>query len=87
MKIAIMFAGLACLAVSGCADWTLNDARNPNGADYVGTPGSTYDSAGNPARTIGTVAYDPKVTVQPSDVLPTPAGTAPGMGTAYPPRR
>ena len=32
---------------------------NPNGDSYVGQAGSTYDASANPARTVGTVTYNP----------------------------
>jgi hypothetical protein len=49
---------------------------NPNGQSYAGQPGSTYDAAANPPKTVGTVSYDP--------YGPLPA-TAPGAPPATPP--
>jgi hypothetical protein len=76
MKIAFLFAGIVCFAVSGCT-WTLNDAGNPNGKPYAGSPDSVYDSAANPPHTSGTVTYNPYSAMQPADVTPTPGGTYP----------
>jgi hypothetical protein len=56
---------------------------NPNWDTYVGQAGSTYDSAANPARTIGTVSYDPYAPLPP--VTPTtPSGSATGMAAPTP---
>jgi hypothetical protein len=53
---------------------------NPNWNTYVGTAGSTYDSTGNPAQTIGTVSYNPMA------ALPTVAPSAPsGSGAVTTP--
>ena len=47
---------------------------NPNWDTYAGQPGSTYDSAANPPKTQGTVAYNPYAPLPP--VTPTtPSGS------------
>jgi hypothetical protein len=53
-------------------------AGNPNWDPYNGQPGSTYDAAANPARTIGTVAYDPYAPL-PATSPATPSGSANNM--------
>ena len=50
-------------------------AGNPNWDSYVGQPGSTYDSAANPAQTIGTVAYNPNAPL-PATTPAAPSGSA-----------
>jgi hypothetical protein len=56
---------------------------NPNWDSYAGQPGSTYDSAANPAQTMGTVSYNPYAP------LPSVTPAAPSGGTtmAPPPAR
>ncbi len=34
-------------------------AGNPNNDAYIGSPDSVYETSANPARIIGSVAYDP----------------------------
>lgn len=51
---------------------------NPNGDAYVGQPGSTYDAAANPPKTLGVVTYDPYAPLPPAN----PA--APGAMPAQP---
>ena len=53
----LMVAGLG-LGLSGCALYAPS-AGNPNGDAYLGNPGSSYEAAVNPARTVGEVAYSP----------------------------
>lgn len=48
---------------------------NPNDDSYAGQSGSTYDSAANPAKTMGTVAYNPYAPLPPT--APAPAPTTP----------
>ena len=48
---------------------------NPNANAYVGQAGSTYDSQANPARTNGTVSYNPMAPL-PSVAPPAPSGSA-----------
>jgi hypothetical protein len=50
-------------------------AGNPNWNSYAGQPGSTYDAAANPARTVGTVAYNPYGPL-PATSPATPSGSA-----------
>ena len=50
-------------------------AGNPNWDPYAGQSGSTYDSAANPAQTIGVVAYDPYAPL-PSVTPATASGSA-----------
>jgi hypothetical protein len=50
---------------------------NPNWDNYTGQAGSTYDSAANPAQTIGTVTYNPYAPL-PSVAPATPSGSANG---------
>jgi hypothetical protein len=71
MRSLFLVAG-ACLAVSGCAQWSGSSAGNPGGAAYAGSPDSVYDVAANPPRTIGTVSYDPNAAPLPMSDLPTP---------------
>jgi hypothetical protein len=52
-------------------------AGNPNWDFYAGQAGSTYDSAANPAQTIGTVAYDPYAPL-PATTPAAPSGSASG---------
>ena len=50
---------------------------NPNWDNYSGQAGSTYDSAANPAQTIGTVTYNPYAPM--ASVSPSaPSGSANG---------
>ena len=56
MKKAALVVGILCLGLSACASMS---AGNPNADAYFGSPDSTYDAKANPARNIGTVAYDP----------------------------
>lgn len=54
-------------------------AGNPNGDGYVGQPDSVYDSAANPAKTVGTVAYNPYAPLPATASAPAPApAPAPG---------
>jgi hypothetical protein len=51
---------------------------NPNGDAYVGQPGSTYDASANPAKTVGTVTYNPYAPLpanQTGVLAPPPAAT------------
>ena len=58
-------------------------AGNPNWDAYIGQPGSTYDSAANPAQTIGTVSYNPNAPLPP--VAPSsPSGSASGAQAPRP---
>jgi hypothetical protein len=54
-------------------------AGNPDWDFYIGEAGSTYDAAANPAKTIGTVTYDPYAPLP--TVNPT---TASGSATGAP---
>jgi hypothetical protein len=55
-------------------------AGNPNWNNYAGEAGSTYNSAANPAQTIGTVTYNPYAPL-PSVAPTTPSGSATGGAT------
>ena len=56
---------------------------NPNWQPYAGQAGSTYDSAANPPKTVGTVAYNPYAPLAP--VTPAaPSGSARGAATPRP---
>ena len=48
---------------------------NPNWDAYAGQPGSTYDSAANPAQTNGSVTYNPYAQM-PSVTPAAPSGSA-----------
>jgi hypothetical protein len=51
---------------------------NPDWNPYAGEAGSTYDSKANPAKTIGTVSYDPMAPM--TTVAPAaPSGSAATM--------
>jgi hypothetical protein len=69
MKISVFIVGALCIGVSACAS---PNEGNPDGAAYVGTPGSVYDVAANPPRSAGVASYDP--------YAPLPA--MPAMGTS-----
>ena len=56
MKNAVLAVGILCLGLSACASMS---AGNPNSDAYIGNSDSVYDASANPARIIGTVAYDP----------------------------
>ncbi len=56
MKLPVLVVGAFCLGLSACAS---PNEGNPDGDAYAGSPGSVYDVAANPARTIGMVSYDP----------------------------
>jgi hypothetical protein len=56
---------------------------NPNGDGYIGQPNSVYDSAANPAKTVGTVSYNPYAPLPAADT----AVPAPGMPLNSPPAR
>ena len=45
---------------------------NPNGDGYAGKSDSVYDSAANPAKTMGTVAYNPYAPLPPTAAAPVP---------------
>jgi hypothetical protein len=60
---------LTALALAGCAPNVVNRA-------YAGSPGSTYDAAGNPARANGAVSYDPASPLTPHDFGHGGEGTA-----------
>jgi hypothetical protein len=74
MKLAIFAAGVICLGLSACAS---PNEGNPNGAAYLGSPGSTYDVAANPPRASGTVTYDPLAPLPP--VIPADATSGSAM--------
>jgi len=56
MKLSMVAAGAICLGLCACAS---PNEGNPNGAAYLGSPGSTYDAAANPPRADGVAKYDP----------------------------
>ena len=87
MKLAIFAAGVICLGLSACAS---PNEGNPNGAAYLGSPGSTYDVAANPPRANGTVTYDPLAPLPPviasADMVSGSAMPAPPPGVPQAPR-
>ncbi len=48
----------------------VKSSGNPNRNPYLGEAGSTYDSAANPAQTVGVVSYNPNAPLPP---VPPPA--------------
>ena len=50
---------------------------NPNGDGYVGQAGSTYDASANPAKTVGTVSYNPYAPLPPQTGALAPLTTTP----------
>ena len=52
-------------------------AGNPNGDSYVGQAGGTYDAAANPAKTNGTVTYNPLAPLPASAPATPPPAPAP----------
>jgi hypothetical protein len=71
----LILVGALSLALSGCALYTPS-AGNPNGDHYLGSAGSTYEAAANPARSIGDVSYNPSAPL-PETTQPTvPSGAA-----------
>ena len=54
MKFAFLAAACLCLGLGACTDiqrmFPGNADGNPDGDAYVGSPGSTYDAAANPAK-------------------------------------
>ena len=72
MKTRFLLAAPLGLALSGCALY-VPSAGNPDGDTYFGSRASTYESAINPARTIGQVAYDPSAQLPASGQLPLPS--------------
>ena len=83
MKKAVFAVGILCLGLSACASMS---AGNPNGDAYIGSPDSVYDTSANPARIIGSVAYDPNAPL-PGTIPPIGAdGSAmPATPTPQPP--
>jgi hypothetical protein len=80
MKGSIFAAGVMCLGLCACAS---PNEGNPNGAAYLGSPGSTYDASANPPRANGTVKYDPQAPLPP--VLPAADMTGGAALPAAPP--
>lgn len=80
MKLSIVMAGAMCLGLCACAS---PNEGNPNGAAYLGSPGSTFDAAANPPRANGVVAYDPRAPLP--SALP-PAGMTGGSPMQAAPR-
>lgn len=87
MKLRVLISGAMCLGLAACASPNQGD---PNGAAYVGTTGSVYDSSANPPRTNGTVSYDPNAPIAPDAAIAAPSGAAmaapPPAPGARPPR-
>jgi hypothetical protein len=83
MKKAVFAVGILCLGLSACASMS---AGNPNNDAYIGSPDSVYDTSANPARIIGSVAYDPNAPL-PGTIPPIGAdGSAmPATPTPQPP--
>jgi len=77
MKVSIFAVGVICLGLSACAS---PNEGNPNGAGYLGAPGSVYDASANPPRVSGVAQYDPLAPLPP--LIP-PADAA--SGSAMPP--
>jgi hypothetical protein len=65
MTSRFVLAGLACLALPGCALYAPS-AGNPNGDAYLGARGSTYEASVNPGQTVGQVAYNPSAPLPPT---------------------
>jgi hypothetical protein len=87
MKVSIFAAGAVCLGLCACAS---PNEGNPNGAAYLGSPGSTYDVAANPPRANGMSKYDPGAplpsVMSPADMASGSAMSAPPPGIAQTPR-
>ena len=79
MKLPILILG-ACLGLAACAS---PNQGNPDGAAYVGTAGSVYDTSANPPRTNGMFSYDPSAPMPPDTATMTPSGGA--LNAASPP--
>lgn len=63
MKGSIFAAGVICLGLCACAS---PNEGNPDGAAYLGSPDSVYDTAANPPRANGAVTYDPMAPLPPA---------------------
>jgi hypothetical protein len=72
MKFPLLLSAALCLGLAACAS---PNEGNPNGAAYVGSPGSTYDAGANPPRTNGVVSYDPRAPLAPDAAAMTPGGS------------
>lgn len=79
MKLSIVAAGAICLGLCACAS---PNQGNPDGAAYLGSPGSTYDAAASPPRANGVAKYDPAAQIPPA--LP-PADMSSGSAMPAPP--
>jgi hypothetical protein len=77
MKSGLILASLAIFSPLWLpyGSFVTKSAGNPDWQPYIGQPGSTYDSAANPAQTIGTVAYDPNAPL-PSTAPASQSGSA-----------
>lgn len=73
MKLSIVAAGAICLGLCACAS---PNEGNPNGAAYLGSPGSTYDAVANPPRANGVAKYDPAAPLLPVLSADTSGGSA-----------
>jgi len=62
MKSHTALFALVLLPLAGCAH-----VPGGTGLRYAGSPGSTYDAAGNPPQTNGAVTYDPASPLTPHD--------------------
>ena len=87
MKSGLILAGVAILGPLNplwfpYGAFIPGPSGNPDWNAYAGQPGSTYDAAANPPRTIGTVTYDPYAPL-PAVTPSSPSGSANG---AMPPR-
>jgi hypothetical protein len=83
MKLSMVAAGAVCLGLCACAS---PNEGNPNGAAYLGSPGSTYDAAANPPRTNSVAKYDPAAPLPPV-LPPTDMSGRPAMQPAAQPAR
>ena len=82
MKYPVLIVGAVCLGLAACAS---PNQGNPNGDAYAGTAGSTYDPSANPARTNGSVSYNPGAPIPPDAATIAPSGA--GMSAPPPPPR
>jgi len=79
MKFPLLLSAALCLGLAACAS---PNEGNPDGAAYLGSPGSTYDAAANPPRTNGVVSYDPRAPLAPDAAAMTPNGSSVGAPPA-----
>jgi hypothetical protein len=73
MKLPVFVVAAFFLGLSACAS---PNEGNPDADAYVGNPGSVYDVAANPPRTIGMVSYNPMAPLPSSDAAAGTSGSA-----------